>query len=223
MGKSRVAPLKQITIPRIELTAAVVAAKMDRMLKQELQLQLEDSVFWTDRLTALQCIENEASRFKTFVANRVSSIREASEPSQWKYVGTALNPADMASRGIKVEKFLQKESWIKGPEFLFKHKSEWPVRPDQAGEAEIELKKSAVVNCVIATGKVKPLDKLIEYYSEWYRLKRAIAWMLRLMEILQHLSNKKREIQAAVAQTENDPNKQQAHLQTQMLRLKNKK
>ncbi len=220
MGKSRVAPLKQITIPRMELTAAVVAAKMDRMLKQELQLQLEDSVFWTDSLTVLQCIENEASRFKTFVANRVSFIREASEPSQCKYVGTSLNPADMASRGIKVENFLKKESWIKGPEFLCKHKSEWPVRPDQAGEVQIELKKSAVVSCVIATGKAKPLDKLIEYYSEWYRLKRAIAWMLRLKEILQHLSNKRREIQAAVTQIENDPNKQQTHLQTQMLKLK---
>ncbi len=101
MGKSRVAPLKQITIPRMELTATVIAAKMDRMLKQELQLQLEDSVFWTDSFTALRCIENEASWFKTFFANMVSFIREASEPSQWKYVGTALNPADMASRGIK--------------------------------------------------------------------------------------------------------------------------
>ncbi len=59
MGKSRVAPLKQITIPRMELTATVIAAKMDRMLKQELQLQLED-------FTALRCIENEASWFKTF-------------------------------------------------------------------------------------------------------------------------------------------------------------
>lgn len=63
----------------MELIAAVVAAKMDRMLKQELQLQLEDSVFWTDSLTVLQCIKNEASLFKTYVTNRVSFIGEASE------------------------------------------------------------------------------------------------------------------------------------------------
>lgn len=220
MGKSRVAPLKQVTIPRMELTAAVVAAKMDRMLKQELQLQLKDSVFWTDSLTVLQCIENEASRFKTFVANRVSFIREASEPSQWRYVGTSLNPADMASRGIKVENFMKKQNWIKGPEFLCKHENEWPLRPDQASAMEVELKNSAVVNCVSATEKRKPMDKLIEYYSEWYRLKRAIAWMLRLKEILLHLSNKRCEIQATISQTENNPNKQQAHLQTQMFKLK---
>jgi len=68
-------------------------------------------------------------------------------------------------------------------------------------------KKSAVVNCVSATGKAKPLDKLIEFYSELYRLKRAIACMLRLKEILQHLSNKRREIQATISQTENNQNK----------------
>jgi len=78
-------------------------------------------MFWTDRLTVLQCIENEASCFKTFVANRVSFIGEASEPSKWRYVNTLLNPADMASRGIKVENFMKKENWVKGPQFLCKN------------------------------------------------------------------------------------------------------
>lgn len=69
LGKSRVAPLKQVTIPRMELTAATIAVKMDRMLRQELQINLEDSNFWTDSTTVLRYIENDSTRFKTFVAN----------------------------------------------------------------------------------------------------------------------------------------------------------
>jgi len=94
MGKSRVAPLKQITIPRMELTAAMVAVKIDRMLKEELEVPLMESVFWTDSTTVLKYIVNDALRFKTFVANRVSFIREATTSSQWKYVNTSQNPAD---------------------------------------------------------------------------------------------------------------------------------
>ncbi|XP_051784871.1 uncharacterized protein LOC127528375, partial [Erpetoichthys calabaricus] len=98
MAKSRVAPLKQVTIPRLELTATVVAIKMDKMLKGEFQMPLEESTFWTDSTTVLKYISSESTRFKTFVANRISVIRDHSQPSQWRYVTSALNPADQASR-----------------------------------------------------------------------------------------------------------------------------
>lgn len=54
MDKSRVAPLKQVTIPRLELTAAVVAVKVDKMLQEEMQVHLQQSVFWTDSTTVLK-------------------------------------------------------------------------------------------------------------------------------------------------------------------------
>ncbi|XP_051785417.1 LOW QUALITY PROTEIN: uncharacterized protein LOC127528741, partial [Erpetoichthys calabaricus] len=110
MGKSRVAPLKQATIPRLELTAAVVAVKMDKMLKSELQMPLEESTFWTESITVLKYISNESTRFKTFVANR-NVIRDHSQPSQWRYVTSVLNPADQASRGLSMENFLKSTTW----------------------------------------------------------------------------------------------------------------
>lgn len=127
LGKARVAPLKQMTIPRMELTAAVLAVRVDRMLQAELQLCLEKSVFWTVSTSVLKYIRDEDKRFHTVVANRISAIREASDISQWRYIPTAQNPADDASRGLRVEHLLTQNRWIEGPEFLGKAEEKWPI------------------------------------------------------------------------------------------------
>ncbi|KAL0978912.1 hypothetical protein UPYG_G00177680 [Umbra pygmaea] len=130
MAKARVAPLKSPTIPRMELTAATVAVKMDKLLKKELELELCDSVFWTDSTAVLKYLNSESTRFKTFVANRISTILEHSQASQWRYVNTTLNPADHVSRGQTVEAFLKGESWFSGPGFLLRAQDQWPKNPD---------------------------------------------------------------------------------------------
>ncbi|XP_067451997.1 uncharacterized protein [Thunnus thynnus] len=73
-GKARVAPLKHVTIPHLELTAAVVAVQVDKMLQSELELPLKPSNFWTDSTSVLKYIKNEDKRFQTFVANRVERV-----------------------------------------------------------------------------------------------------------------------------------------------------
>lgn len=119
MGKARVAPLKQQTIPRQELAAAALSVKLDRMLKAELPSQTDKSVFWSDSTSVLKYISNDHSRFHTYVANRTSRIREATKVSQWKYGGTRLNPADDCTRGASAERFMKNPRWIRGPEFLW--------------------------------------------------------------------------------------------------------
>lgn len=86
MGKSRVAPLKVVTIPRLELTSTVLAAQMDSMIKKELELAISDSFFWTDSTSVLKYILNNTQRFKTFVANRVSMICDLTQKSQWHHI-----------------------------------------------------------------------------------------------------------------------------------------
>ncbi|XP_077986123.1 uncharacterized protein LOC144440611 [Glandiceps talaboti] len=75
MAKARVAPLKKISIPCMELTAATVAVRLDRLIRQELELTVNESFFWTDSRTVLRYINNETTRFHTFVANRIAVIR----------------------------------------------------------------------------------------------------------------------------------------------------
>ena len=116
LGKARVAPLKQTTIPRLELTAAVLSVKVDKMLRKELSLHLEDSCFWTDSQTVLKYIGNNTKQFHTFVANRVASIREATNVVQWRYISSKDNPADEASRGLTADNFLACKRWIEGPD-----------------------------------------------------------------------------------------------------------
>lgn len=97
MGKVRVTPLKPVTIPQLELTAAAVASKMDKMMRAELDLDLKEWLFWTDSTLVLKYIQNEKTRFCTFKVNLMALIRDQSMVSQTKYVNTTTNQADFAS------------------------------------------------------------------------------------------------------------------------------
>jgi hypothetical protein len=102
MGKSRVAPLKLLTIPRLELSAATVAVKLHKLISYELELPIHDTVFWTDSTIVIQYIRNEARRFQTFTANRLALIHEISTPNQWRHVPSEWSPAHSASRGLEM-------------------------------------------------------------------------------------------------------------------------
>ncbi|XP_038062620.1 uncharacterized protein LOC119733113 [Patiria miniata] len=100
MAKAKLAPLKKTTIPRLELAAGVVSVKLDEMIRRELLLPLQESVFWSDSMIVLHYLRNEDKRYQTFVTNRISRILELSKASQWRYVDSMSNPADDVSRGL---------------------------------------------------------------------------------------------------------------------------
>ena len=110
MGKCRVAPLKAVSVPRLELMAATLAVKMKEVLTSEVWLDCAQAFMWTDSTTVLQYIRNDQARYQTFVANRVTLIRDGSDKSQWHYVASSLNPADDCSRAKQTDR------WLKGPD-----------------------------------------------------------------------------------------------------------
>ena len=80
-GKVEAGPIRTMTIPRLELSAAALLVNLDKMLRRELDLELEDTVFWTDSMIVINYIKNEDRRFQTFVANRPSVIQDGSKPA----------------------------------------------------------------------------------------------------------------------------------------------
>lgn len=180
LSKARLAPLKSTTIPRLELAAAVEAVKLDQTLQRELQIPILDSVFWSDSMIVMWYLQNEEKRFQTYVANRVSLIREHSTPQQWRHIPSELNPADDASRGLSAQEIVQTPRWIQGPEFLFEPPRAWPQQPDfkcSDLEAKAEIKHSPKAYTTVPT--VDTIGQLLQQYSSWYRLKKAVAWILR--------------------------------------------
>ncbi|XP_030854473.1 uncharacterized protein LOC115929512 [Strongylocentrotus purpuratus] len=184
-SKARVAPLKEVSIPRMELTAANVAVRIDHMIKQELDIPIEETYFWTDSQTVLGYINNSTARYKTFVANRLAVIRDGSKPSQWRYVESSLNPADICSRGITVDKFLELEYWKDGPAFLRHPEKEWLATsevPHCKLIDELEVKKSCLATEVTPEKEVpNHTHEVIHHYSDWIRMKRAVCWLRRFI------------------------------------------
>ncbi|XP_046548628.1 uncharacterized protein LOC124258605 [Haliotis rubra] len=179
MGKARIAPLKSVTIPRLELTAAVVSVRVSEFLQRELQYENITEYFWTDSKIVLGYIANDSKRFHIFVANRVQYIREHTQPSQWRHVQSSNNPADVASRGINVSD-LSESMWLTGPEFLWKESLPSNDCNDEtqisADDPEIRKVK---VHVVTKTAETFDLGR-IEHISKWNRAKKAIAICLKL-------------------------------------------
>ena len=130
IAKTRLAPIRPgITIPRLELMAALIGVRLMRFVLTTLDIKATNVRYWTDSMDVLYWIRS-TKPLKVFVKNRVSAILEDSKPEQWSYVETSKNPADLGTRGIALRNLVSSETWRKGPSLLF--------RTDNDGDAETE-------------------------------------------------------------------------------------
>jgi hypothetical protein len=186
-AKSRTAPSSFVSVPRLELQAAVTAVRVDRFIREELlQVQLIQVYFWSDSRVVLGYVKNETKRFKTYVANRVTEIRNSSTPSQWYHVSGRDNPADEASRGQTVSMFQKNDRWFKGPTFLSRPKSEWPMTTliEEIDESDPEVKTEKII-AASTDPATDGLLQLILRSSSWIALQRHVALLMKFIEYLQ--------------------------------------
>ena len=125
-------------------------------------------------------------------------------------------------QGMKVKSFIEDDRWIKGPQFLLWPESEWPLRPDdeKQGMQEDPEVRNIAVHTILAEESADPVNKLLQYYSSWDRLKRAVAWILRVKETLIHLTDKRKELQHSISQVNKDPERLKLRIQQQMKKVK---
>ena len=127
-SKTRVAPLKGDTIPRLELMGALTLAKLITSVAQALRpiVNVNSIYCWIDSQIVLWWIYGDTKKFKQFIQNRVIQIRNLVGKEHWQYCPTNLNPSDLASRGIKCSEIASNNLWWKGPSFLEQDKKNWP-------------------------------------------------------------------------------------------------
>ncbi|GFW59514.1 integrase catalytic domain-containing protein [Trichonephila clavipes] len=121
-SKSRVAPIRVISIPRLELCACVLLAQLVKKIHSTLRLNISDIVLHTDSTIALAWLNTPANRLKTFMANRVAKVQELTEGFHWNHVPSVLNLADLVSRGLRPCDLPNLRLWWHGPQFLEKGK-----------------------------------------------------------------------------------------------------
>lgn len=184
MAKARVAPLKVTSIPRLKLAAAVISAKLSVMLKGELDMKIDQEIFWTDSRVVLGYINNDARRFHKFVANRVQMIRDSSDPSQWHYADISENPADHASRGLHASD-IHSTNWLQGPKFLWAR--------------EVHLTPSASSELLVGDPEVKMIQALATETSDWHdileRLSQFCSWttLVKVVARIKRLTTKQKQ------------------------------
>ena len=194
-SKTKVSPVKTVSLPRLELCAAHLAAKLCSSVQGILQPMELDISFhaWTDSTIVLQWLSQLPRTWSTFVANRVSSIQQVLPRSSWKHVRSTDNPADIASRGLTASEIIKNDLWWNGPSWLAEDPNQWPTTvfhdddpPEKRQNAHVlisvENDKKETPRCVHSStcSQIQRSNELVDLqrFSSFDKLVRVISYVV---------------------------------------------
>ena len=203
-SKTRVAPIKQQTIPRLELLGATILARLVESISSSLMPTLGklEKFYWVDSSAVLCWVKNN-KLWKQFVQHRIQEIRRSSSKDAWRFCPGSKNPADLPSRGASGTDLKSNEAWWKGPEFLQRPEEEWPndlacENTDPIAMAEVTKHKTDIVHSL--ANQAKPLNSDISTvidcarFSTKTRLLRTTAYVLRFVKVLRKEKTRREEV-----------------------------
>ena len=181
-ARCRVAPLKVISLPRLELLAALCCARLVKYIEKALEIKATVRCY-TDSSCTLAWINGEASKYKTFVANRVAEIHTLVGKEQWQHCPGSLNPADMASRGLSGAEMVSANTWFRGPDWLRTQEvcpssADWMAR---VSAGELELKPAGAL---ISPTTVSTLGPDLESFGTLSQTISFMGWMGRFIKYI---------------------------------------
>ncbi|XP_028408639.1 uncharacterized protein LOC114531185 [Dendronephthya gigantea] len=200
-AKTKVAPLKAMSILRLELMATVLGTRLTTSITNTLTVKPEQVTHWSESMNVLWWIRNASRKYQVFVANHVGEIQMLTNPTQWRYIPCEENPTDLLTRGVTLSTLASMNFWWHGPSFLAHDESTWPINriemqtsPNEErrnyykkkmrrkqeesveGEEITERTMTAVNANAVQSWRLQPT-----LFSSWQRLVRVRGWVNRLI------------------------------------------
>ena len=196
-SKTKVAPIKVVSLPRLELLAAVLAARTAVYVNQSLQIPGLKLFMWTDAKITLHWIRSRARQYKTFVGNRTELVQELTDPSTWRWCPGEDNPADIPSRGCGLSKLIDDELYHEGPPWLKDTEDKYPNMMDDLSSLDAVKKEirskysniSLVTTTTAGESSVKEITTKLIDPKRYSRIKPLLITTAYVNRYLHNISN----------------------------------